>query len=52
MDRLKLWQVATITAIAIVIAVGVIWHSSGAGDKGAPIPAPMSGPPPGMPAIK
>ena len=52
MDKIKLWQAAAITVIAIVIAVGVIWRSAGAGEKGAPIPPPMTGPPPGMPAIK
>ena len=32
MDRIKLWQAVTITVLAIVIAVGVVWHSAGAGE--------------------
>jgi hypothetical protein len=51
MNRLKLWQAVALAVIAVGIAFAVIWRSAGAGEKGAPIPAPFSGKMP-MPAAK
>ena len=45
MNRIKMWQAVLLAAAAIIVAAVVIWRSSGAGEKGAPMPAVYSGPP-------
>ena len=46
MNRLKAWQAAVLAAIAVVIAVGVIWRYAAMSAEGVPVPPPYSGPPP------
>jgi len=50
MDRTKTWLAALFAAVAILIAVGVIWHGT-VGQKPPPIPPPVTGavPMPGAP---
>ncbi len=44
MNRIKLWQAIVLVVLAVGVAAVVIRRSTPAGEKGAPIPAPLSGP--------
>ena len=45
MNRIKTWQAVLLAVVAVTVAIVVIWRSSGAGEKGAPMPAVYGGPP-------
>jgi hypothetical protein len=44
MNRIKTWQAVLLAVVAITVAAVVICRSSGAGEKGAPMPAVYGGP--------
>ena len=44
MNRMKTWHAAVLAAIALLIAIGVIWRGT-AGQKPPPMPAAYTGPP-------
>lgn len=46
MNRIKTWQAVVLAALAVGVAVAVIYRTAGTDEKGAPIPAVYSGPPP------
>lgn len=49
MQRLKLWQAATLAVLALGAAIGIIWRTYAQTQVTPPMPAPFTGTMPGAP---